>query len=355
MNLTVLPINEMLSHSAQWLGDPALRARLGAHPVGAALLGEVARVHAHLAGQVERRRQLALTLAQLTELLAALDLVHDNMARAIHGVLEALLAATPDPAAAARYARLRDLLFPEGLSIVTRSYAYEAGAITALGARVTREDLEQMSAIQVGDQTVADWYRAWVDAGQQLGRHAHERAALLASAGRGGSASADTDTRAARREWIAVVQMLVGAFDLMRLAPEVREQILAPLDASVARALRRRAGDQPPADIPGEEPPAGAPGDEPSGEIPGEPSAAVRGDALLDVGPLDENGAGPEYAPGHPIDELREHAGHPGHQVIAAGALEHVDAGAVPAPLPVLLDQRVVDHGAPGQGGVPRP
>jgi hypothetical protein len=314
MNLSVLPINEMLSHSEQWLSAPALRAGLGAHPVGAALLGEVARVHGHLAGQVERRRLHALTLAQLTELLARLDLVHDNMARAIHGVLEALLAATPEPVAAERYARLRDLLFPEGLSIVTRSYSYEAGAITALGARVTAEDMDQMSAIQVGAQTLADWYRTWVDAGQKLGRHVHERAALLASASRGGSASADTDTRAARREWIGVVQMLVGAFDLMKLAPEVREQILAPLDASIDRALRWRAGDEPSAE---------GPGDEPSADVPGQGNP---------VGALE-----------HTAAELREDLGHLGHQVIAVGPLEDMDAGAIPAPLSILLDQPIVD------------
>jgi hypothetical protein len=244
MNLSILPINVMLAHSDRWLNDLVLRAQLCAHPVGAALLAEVARVHERLAGQVERRRQLELALARLTELLARLDLVHDNMARAIHGVLEALIAAAQEPAAAELYARLRDLLFPEGLSIVTRSYMYEAGAIAALGARVTDHDLAQMAEIQIGAQTLADWYHAWVDAGQKLGRHAHEREALLASAGRGGSASAATDTRGARYEWINVVQTLIGALDLMKLGPEAREQLLCSLEASVARALRRRAPDE---------------------------------------------------------------------------------------------------------------
>lgn len=270
MNLNALPTNVMLAHSGYWLVDAALRAKLAAHPLGAAILMELTRVHERLQGQVERRRQLALALARLTELLSALDLTHDNMARAIHAVLEALLMATRDPEAREIYLHLRDLLFPEGLSIVSRTYAYQAGAAQALVARVSEEDLARLTAIPVGPETLADWYRAWTTAGAQLGKHLHEREALVAHTGRGGTAIAEVDTRAARLEWIEIVRTLLDALDIMKLAPEAREQLQGPLQTSITQALRSRdSGELPSDDVPGDD----IPGDDvPADDVPADPA-----------------------------------------------------------------------------------
>ena len=275
MNLNALPTNVMLAHSGYWLVDEALRAKLAAHPLGAAILMELTRVHERLQGQVERRRQLALALARLTELLSALDLTHDNMARAIHAVLEALLMATRDPEAREIYLHLRDLLFPEGLSIVSRTYAYQAGAAQALVARVSEEDLARLTAIPVGPETLADWYRAWITAGAQLGKHLHEREALVAHTGRGGTAIAEVDTRAARLEWIEIVRTLLDALDIMKLAPEAREQLQGPLQTSITQALRSRdSGELPGDDVPGEDVPGDdVPGDDvPADDVPADPA-----------------------------------------------------------------------------------
>lgn len=282
MNLNVLSIHVMLMHSGYWLKNDALRAQLGAHPLGAALLAEVARVHERLAGQAERRRQAGLEVSRLTALLASLDLVHDNMARGLHGALEALIVTTTDPALVARYRRLRDLLFPEGLSIVSRSYTYEAGAITALEARMTEADLAELASIQVGPQTLADWYRAWVAAGTELGRNAHARQVLLVRNARGGSAAASVDQRSARLDWVNTVQTFLRALDLVPLAPEAREQLLSPLAASIARALRQRA-QNPGNESPGDELPGDELGDAlPVEPLPGEPlpGGALPVDAL---------------------------------------------------------------------------
>jgi len=268
MNLNVLPINVMLSHSEQWLKNPELRAKIEAHLVGAALLVEVGRVHDRLAGQVERRRQLEVALTRLTDLISDFDVDHDDLARAIHFALEALIAAARDAAQVERYRRLQALLFPEGLSIVSRSYSYEAGAITALQSRVTDADVAEMATIPVGDATLADWYRSWIESGQALGRHVHEREALYAHTGRNGSAIETVDIRAARLDWVNTVQTFLSALHLMNLDQETQERILSPLDASIAQALRSRAGDE----LPEEPPGAGLPGDgKPGIELPGGP------------------------------------------------------------------------------------
>lgn len=299
MNLNVLPANVMLAHSGYWLENEALLTQLTAHPIGAALLAEVGRIHGRLTGQTERRRQLVLALARFSELMSALDLTHDNLARAIHSVLEALIMATRDPDLREIYLRLRGLLFPEGLSIVSRTYAYQAGAITALAARVSEADVAQLAAIPIGPETLADWYRAWITAGKQLGAHLHERETLLARTGRGGTATADVDTRAARLEWIEIVQTLLGAVDIMKLAPEAREQLQGPLEASISQALRGRGSDEPVDEVPSDDVPADdVPADDaPADDVPADDVPAPAPVTSAHLGARDSTSAASPAAP----------------------------------------------------------
>lgn len=280
MNLNVLPINVLLWHTDQWLNNPELRAKIGAHIVGIALLLEIERVHGRLAGQVERRRQLAIALAQLTELITRLDIDHDNLARAIHLALDALIAAARDAAEAARYQRLQALLFPDGLSIVSRSYSYQAGAITALESRVTEADVTELAAIPVGSQTLANWYHNWVQSGKTLGQRVHERDAIYAGSTRGGSATETVDIRAARLECVNTMQTFLGALHLMSLGQDTHERIMGPLEASIAQAQRGRAEDglpeEPGDELPGNELPGNElPGNELTAQAPAAPDAQV--------------------------------------------------------------------------------
>lgn len=261
MNLSILPINVMLAQSWRWLTTPEIRQALAAHPMGAALLVEIEKVHNRLAEQSERRRQLEATLQRLTDLVTRYDAVHDNLARAIHGALEAIALGTQNPERAAACRRLQSILLPEGLSIVSRSYIYEAGAIEALLRRVTDEVKAELAAIPVGGDTLADWFHAWVAAGQALGRHVQERAHLLKSTGRGGTGTAEVGNQEARRRWIGTVQTFVSALDLMELGAETRERILSALEASIDSALRARPGSDPEGDEPEGDEDEDAPGE----------------------------------------------------------------------------------------------
>jgi hypothetical protein len=283
VNLNILPTNVMLAHGEQWLGNPDLRSRIDASQLGAALVNELGRVHERLSGQVSRRRKLAIALARLTDAISVADVDHDSLARALHFALEALIAGARDAADVERYRRLQALLFPEGLSIVSRTYSYEAGAIKALQTRVSAEDVAELATITVGETTLADWYAGWIASGQTLGRHVHEREALYTSAGRGGSAVEAVDVRAARLDWVGTVHTFVGAIGLMNLDQETRERILGPLEASIDQALRSRANrasdETPDDDLPDDE----LPGDElPGDDLPGDdlPGDDLPGDEL---------------------------------------------------------------------------
>jgi hypothetical protein len=178
--------------------------------------------------------------------------VHDSKGRALYTGLTSLAEGADDPALARLYLDMRDLLFPEGLVIVTRSYAYEAGAIEALERRVTPELLAQLESIQIGPQTMAAWYRAWVAAGHELGRLVGQRESLLARTTRGGTGMVDVDLRAARGQWIGSVQTFLSALALMELAPRCARTCSACSRprCSRPRAAARAAPTSPAATIP---------------------------------------------------------------------------------------------------------
>ncbi|WP_428265734.1 hypothetical protein [Haliangium sp.] len=293
MNLNSLSTNVMLHHSALWAEDAELRAQITATPVGAAILTLVEQAHQRLSTQSERRRLLDVSLVSLTELIAELDAIHDSMARAIHGAIDVLITASGDSAEIGALSQLKGMLFPEGLAIVQRSHAYEAGAARALERRVTKAELARLADIAVGRHTLADWFRRWVDAGKALGERVHERAALIERSGRGGTGVEQIDTRAARNEWIGVAQTFLGALGHMKLPAESTERILGSLQDSIAQALRGRGDgavpdDGEPGDDPGDvEPDPG--GDEPDpGDIepdPGAPGAELSGGGAGDGEP----------------------------------------------------------------------
>jgi hypothetical protein len=83
----------------------------------------------------------------------------------------------------------------------------------ALERRMTPEVLAQLQSIQIGTQTLAAWYLAWVAAGQEFGRLVGQRESVLARTTRGGTGVADVDLRAARGLWIQATRSREGGSD----------------------------------------------------------------------------------------------------------------------------------------------
>lgn len=248
----------------------AARLPVARHALGQAVLVEVRKAHDRLSMQAERRRQLEVMLADLTERIGAADLRHDRKARAMHAALQALIEGTDDSALRHLYILLLQLLFPEGLAIVNRSYGYQAGAIEALEQRMTPERLTELATIPVGRETLADWYSAWVVAGNELGKLVIEREVVYKRTGRGGSGVVDVDLRAARLQWVNTVQTYLSTLELMDLGQRDLELLLSPLEAAVAQALRSR---EPGVDEPGVDEPGSEPGNEPPAADPAPPPA----------------------------------------------------------------------------------
>ncbi|HWN71279.1 MAG TPA: hypothetical protein VNM90_26760 [Haliangium sp.] len=242
MNLNILSTNVMLAQSKQWLTGGPVRAPLNRYALGQAVLAELGKSHDRLSMQAERRRQYEAALARLTRLISATDLRHDRKARALHAALQGLIDAEDDADVRELYLAVQALLFPEGLAIVNRTFAYQAGAIEALEKRMTPEVLSQLASLTLGTRSLASVYLEWVAAGNELGSLVAERERLLDRTGRG-SAAEDVDMRAARLQWISTVHAFLSVLELMDLAQEERAAVLSPLEAAIASAVRSREGD----------------------------------------------------------------------------------------------------------------
>jgi hypothetical protein len=268
MNLNILTNEEMLGVSAEWLENPQIVAELSKDPLGSAVHSKLQGAHHSVAEQTRLGAAIDAKLIELSGRLQTLDFLHDRNARALHNLLAALAEATGDADRAALYGELRALLFPEALRIVTRPYIHEAGAIVGLEHRVTPDVLRVLESIRVGERTLADIYKEWVQAGKDLGKTLQERARVQASIRRNGTEVATSRARQVRVRWIRAVRLLLDSIELLPLSAAARQALLAPLVQSIRQAIQRRAGTGAPP-VPGDDvEPGTGPGIEP-GMTPG--------------------------------------------------------------------------------------
>jgi len=242
LNLGLLSTEAMLAHSTEWLECPEIRAVLDVDPLSRSMLVKVEDVHLRLSRQQIHRSLSVRLVARLRDELEQLDGTHDRKARAVYFALSALLHGLDDAERVAAFSELRDSLFPDGLTVVNRSYLDEAGEALELEERTTEEMLALMRSLPFGAGTLADVFGEWIAAGKALGRKVQERARVQASLAVDGSAAVDIDVRAARSLWARTVGTFLRVLELLDLPAESLEAVVSPLQASVkaAMATRRR-------------------------------------------------------------------------------------------------------------------
>lgn len=229
--------DEMAAVSGAWIdgANPASTA-LAQVPRLAALAPEIrAKHHALVAllapedGDAER----AAVIARAGEL----DRRHDNLASAIYNYLGVVAQLESD---GEKLLALRAQLLPEGLkSVVHATYRGQAGFATALQARLTSEQRDQLAALPLPTGTLLDRVDAWSAVGIQLGELEETRARAAAKAARIDPAQ----IVGARNAWVRMANAVVAVAALSELAPEHEALLFGPLrDAEAtadARASRR--------------------------------------------------------------------------------------------------------------------
>lgn len=162
-----------------------------------------------------------------------LDAEHDRLLRNLYVLLEATEALCPGPAAE-MLSGVRKRLFPEGLLMVSRTFAEQAVEARRVATRVTPADEELLRNLRLpGGSTAHDVFRAWVATCEALGRFEDRRLA------------ADEDSRTlvlrqvvVRNRWTKAVQALVAQVELLGMASH---PVLDDVQFYETRALARSA------------------------------------------------------------------------------------------------------------------
>lgn len=239
-----LNLDEMVGLTSPWVNDADTRATFLSIPEIAGLHPQLVELHGALgsARPVDPPRSPAMKT--LLGRIAAVDVVHDALLRAVDGGIEcdrlcALALEHPDLARAEQAADATATLFPNGLTIVNASIVAEAGNAERAAKRLAAEPAlgEYLESIPVHEGTVLALAKRWIATGKQLAKLERERAELAAK-----ESTQPRDSRALTRlrfEWIRLVALVLGNLEASRSSAEAIETLRGPVLEASERAGRR--------------------------------------------------------------------------------------------------------------------
>lgn len=264
------------------------------YPLAAALWELVVAAHERVL-RTQRFGPSPERLIEISELLAGLDLRHDDVLRGIFYMLLALeyLAATPELKAG--FHKLRVKMFPEQLQATRKSYRGQVGQAALVRSRLTDSDRALLGSVMTSESsTLMDSVDEWFQVAEAMGELENERAA--------GDESTPSAAEAldARNGWGRAVDAFVSTLRLRDDVPREIAVILDRIEATSLQASRRYArGTRSPVEGDDGELPEDAPddvideadgssGDIDDSELPG------NADGGIDQGELPDDVAAPE-------------------------------------------------------------
>jgi hypothetical protein len=167
----------------------------------------------------------------------ALDLEHDDVVRGIWFYLHSQVFVTREPVERQELARLRDLLLPEGLVAVNKSYREEAGQADLAASRLTAPDRELLESMVMRDgRTLLALVKRWRELAVQIGALDRERAGDVRD-----DVPTPAEARDARHRWIRTVTAMRDVAALVAADDHAIQQILRRVESAERVADRRAA------------------------------------------------------------------------------------------------------------------
>lgn len=256
----LLSLEVMIALCQFWLSNSKATTILASHELGVAIRKQIARAYQALRAINLRRSDAKKELRRLTRLTTVLGKRHKDKARALNSLLHGIRLGTENPDLAQLCQELLELCFPDNLRFINWSYVEQGGYTDAMVEKLTPALRARMAAVVVGDQTLLDVCDAWLNAGQELGQNALDRAQLEASLASNSPSPNAVNIKQVRVLWGRAVRVLQETADLMELSEADREALFAPLHHSLAQARRDQTGsdEMPPDDT---DPTTDEPGD----------------------------------------------------------------------------------------------
>lgn len=284
MALRNLTTQLMVSYSLNWLDPTRERPIIERYPISRALLPRIEEAHGNLFAFQRKSLESQGEIAAIQKDQARLDAEHDRNIRGVYNYLTALAELSFDEDEARHYLDLRDLLLPEGLQAIIRSYAGEGGEVLLLEQRLTPQAIANIRNIPTPGGNLYEHVQAWIKAGHTLRALEERRMDILRTLGE--SETKQADVARARNEWIRMAHALRANLELDRASAEDMERVFRYLDAGEAKADRAAA-------LPASkgEPPTGEPK---PGASPEEPPVSVKPAPLVPSPCVDSDEGDPE-------------------------------------------------------------
>ena len=229
----------MLAISGPWVDAMKDRPLLEGCPVTAGIVSVIADSHNEVMRMMVASDNIDEELKSLTGQTQALDGVHDDKFRSLHGLFTAMAAVSEEPRRSQLEAA-RDLLMPDGLMGVQRSFLAESANVEVAVQRLTPEIETLLQDVAIGEKTMHDLFNEWVESGRELGAMERKRAQFAEES----SANRVTakDLQQARYRWIRTVNALTSLLELDYNFPEeMHTRILQPLRAAESKQSRAKA------------------------------------------------------------------------------------------------------------------
>lgn len=251
MALRNLTTQLMVSFSKNWIDADKERPIIERYPIARALLPRLEEAHGNLLAFQRKSLDSQGEIAAIQREQARLDAEHDRKIRGVYNYLMALAELSDTEEEARNCLELRDLLLPDGLQAIIRSYAEESGEILLLQQRLSARAILDLRNIPVRGGNLYDHVDAWMKAGLMLGKLDEKRTDILKTLGE--SETKQADVARARNEWIRTVHALRANLDLDRASAEDMERLFRYLDQAETKADRGAAvpaskGETPPGD-----------------------------------------------------------------------------------------------------------
>jgi hypothetical protein len=202
-----LYLQEMAVISGPWVteGTPA-RVAIEKAPPLAALEPQLQQVHTAIVDlKAKETPQLQAPSQQETEA----DAKHDAYVKLMFNALTVLADGTAN---GQELLNLRDVLFPEKLRHMRKSYRSEVGHSILVAKQMDETMLARLKAVQLHDKTLFDMYMGWQAAAALLGKLEEERAHLSQTI-----PSAAKEIALVRRQWIRVVKAFLACAEVANL------------------------------------------------------------------------------------------------------------------------------------------
>ena len=228
----------MIAISDPWVDVVKDRPLLEACPVTAGIVPVIADAHNEVLRMLVASDDVDEKARALTEKVQAFDGVHDDKYRSLYSLFTAMAAVSEAPRRAA-LEEARDLLMPEGMLGVQRSFLAEAANVEVARKRLTPQIRTLLLETVVGARTMLDLFNDLVAAGRELGEAERERARFAESSA--ASRVSARDLQQARYRWIRTVNALTALLELdYDFSEALRTRILQPLRAAEAKQTGKK-------------------------------------------------------------------------------------------------------------------